>query len=185
LINKNNEHKYYLTLQKNYGDMKRVFIVVLVLISLVSCNNKNQVQKSKSPDLDSGLISTDVVKNPITLKDTALSDKELPQITFKQKNFDFGVLIEGEKVAHTFEFENTGNADLVITKVSTTCGCTVANYPKNPIPPGGKGKIEVVFNSAGKHGYQHKIVRILANTQPNLTELSIDAQVLGPDEINN
>ena len=167
--------------------MKRMIIatVVLMFTGLISCNNSKKAPENKTNDLDSGLISTDVVENPITLKDTSLDGKELPRITFKQKNFDFGVLIEGEKVAHTFKFENTGNADLVITKVSTTCGCTVADYPKDPIPPGGKGKIEVVFNSAGKHGYQHKIIRILANTQPNLTELSIDAQVLGPDEINN
>ena len=167
--------------------MKKLIIaaVVLFFAGFVSCSNQKESSGGKTTDLDSGLISTDVVENPITMDDTTLNGKELPRITFKQKNFDFGVLIEGEKVEHTFKFENTGNADLIITKVSTTCGCTVADYPKNPIHSGGKGKIEVVFNSEGKHGYQHKLIRILANTQPNLTELSIDAQVLGPDEINN
>ncbi len=168
--------------------MKRVLILWGVVISgifMSSCSNSNTsgtAEGTNNPD--SGLISTDVVENPITLEDTTLKGKKLPVIKFKYKNYDFGVLIEGEKVSHVFKFKNIGNADLVITKVSTTCGCTVADYPEDPIPPGDEGKIEVVFNSMGKRGYQHKTIRVLANTQPNLTELSIDAQVLGPEEIN-
>jgi len=164
--------------------LKNVLIVIAGIFTIVSCSNNSSKKDDNESKLDSGLISTDVVDNPITLDDTTLSDKKLPEISFEQKNFDFGVLIEGEKVEHTFKFKNTGSKDLIITKVSTTCGCTVADYPQDPIPPGGNGKIEVVFNSEGKHGYQHKMIRILANTQPNLTELSIDAQVLTPDEIN-
>jgi len=60
----------------------------------------------------------------------------------------------------------------------------VVDFSNAPVPPGGEGKIEVVFNSAGTRGYQHKKIRVLANTIPNLTELSVTAQVLGPDEIN-
>jgi len=168
--------------------MRRAVIIwglaILGIFAVSCCNNKTSTTANGTKNPDSGLISTDVVENPITLEDTTLKGKNLPEITFKYKNYDFGVLIEGEKVSHVFKFKNTGNADLVITKVSTTCGCTVADYPKDPIPPGGEGKIEVVFNSMGKRGYQHKTIRVLANTQPNLTELSIDAQVLGPEEIN-
>ncbi len=168
--------------------MKKILtVLVSVLVLFISsCNNSDTSNgKQDSTKQDTGLISTKVVENPISLKDTSLKGKALPKITFKEKNYDFGVLIDGEKVSHIFHFKNTGNTELVITKVSTTCGCTVADYPTKPIPPGGEGKIEVVFNSAGKHGMQHKMIRILANTQPNLTELSIDAQVLSPDEINH
>jgi len=47
-----------------------------------------------------------------------------PIITFEEDSFDFGDIYQGDKVAHTFKFENSGNQPLIITNVQTTCGCT-------------------------------------------------------------
>ncbi len=99
---------------------------------------------------------------------------------FKETRKDFGIIVQGEKVAHTFEFTNSGGADLVISDASSTCGCTIPSYSKKPIKPGEKGNIEVVFDSAGRTGSQSKSVRILTNAQPNTVELEVSAEIFVP-----
>ena len=84
----------------------------------------------------------------------------------------------GETVSYPFKFKNTGKSDLIIADVSTSCGCTVTSYNKEPIHPGKEGVIRVSFNSAGKHGYQNKSIVIVANTQPNTFVLRIKAEVM-------
>ncbi|HAZ26265.1 MAG TPA: hypothetical protein DCY95_18235, partial [Algoriphagus sp.] len=66
-------------------------------------------------------------------------------ITFKEKSVDFGDITQGDKVSHTFELTNTGTTPLIISNVAATCGCTVPSWPKDPIAPGAKAKIEVSF----------------------------------------
>jgi len=87
----------------------------------------------------------------------------------------FGEIIQGQKVKHTFKFKNTGVGDLIISDVQTSCGCTVPDYPKDPIPPGESGEIVVEFNSENKQGEISKTISIFANTIPNETELRIKA----------
>ncbi len=94
------------------------------------------------------------------------ADKKVdgPVITFDKKTHDFGDIIQGDKVEHTFHFTNTGNEPLIITNVQVTCGCTVPKgWPREPIPPGGKGELTVAFNSTGKLGRQNKPVTIVSN----------------------
>jgi hypothetical protein len=85
--------------------------------------------------------------------------------------------LQGETVSYPFKFKNSGKSDLIIADVSTSCGCTVPSYPKEPIHPGQDGVIKVSFNSAGKHGFQNKSIVIVANTQPNTVILRIKAEV--------
>jgi hypothetical protein len=104
----------------------------------------------------------------------------MPKMVFQETVHDFGKIIKGEKLKYRFKFKNTGNADLVITKVSTSCGCTASHYPKKPIKPGEESYIEVVFDSTHKRGKQNKTITILANTQPNRTVLHIKGNVVMP-----
>ena len=78
-------------------------------------------------------------------------------ITFKEKSIDFGDIVQGQKVSHTFELTNTGESPLVISNVAATCGCTVPSWPKEPIAPGASAEIQVSFNSAGKMGKQNSV----------------------------
>jgi len=80
--------------------------------------------------------------------------------------------------SYTFKFVNAGGADLIISSASSTCGCTVPSYSKKPLKPGEKGEIEVVFDSAGRTGSQHKSVSILTNAQPNTVRLEIEAEII-------
>jgi hypothetical protein len=85
-------------------------------------------------------------------------------ITFDKKTHDFGNIVQGDKVEHTYYFTNTGNQPLIITNVQVTCGCTTPKgWPRDPIPVGGKGEIIIAFNSAGKMGMQNKPITIVSN----------------------
>jgi hypothetical protein len=85
-------------------------------------------------------------------------------ITFEKKTHDFGEIVQGDKVEHTYKFTNTGTEPLVITNVEVSCGCTTPKgWPRDPIMPGGKGEITVAFNSAGKMGKMTKTVTIVSN----------------------
>lgn len=72
-----------------------------------------------------------------------------PKIVFKDKDntIDYGTVNkDDDNGIRTFEFTNTGDADLIITNVQSTCGCTVPSKPTEPIKPGKTGKIDVKYN---------------------------------------
>jgi hypothetical protein len=102
----------------------------------------------------------------------------MPEIQFDTTYYDFGTLVQGEQAAYTFRFENTGTADLIIYDAYSTCGCTVPEYSNEPINPGSKGKIDVVFNSEGKRGLQYKTVTLKLNTEQKEKTLTIKANVI-------
>lgn len=102
-------------------------------------------------------------------------------IAYAEEMFDFGSITEGEKVTHVFNFTNTGDADLVIVSAKGSCGCTVPEWPKEPIAPGAEGEISVVFNSEGKKGMQNKRVSIVANTEPATTAITLKGEVISPE----
>jgi len=101
-------------------------------------------------------------------------------ITFDKKTHDFGDIMQGDKVEHTFYFTNTGNEPLIITNVQVTCGCTTPKgWPREPIPPGGKGELTVSFNSAGKSGRQNKPVTVVSNaTNTDGNQITFTTNVL-------
>jgi hypothetical protein len=57
------------------------------------------------------------------------------------------------------------------------CGCTVPDWPREPIKPGEKGSIKVDFDSAGKSGTNNKIVTVYANIESKTLELKFSANV--------
>lgn len=149
--------------------MRFTILSVIVLFVTVQCSNTE----------DKNVVSTDLIMNPITAdgnSDTTI----LPQMTFKEEFFDFGVVIQGEKVSHTFTFTNTGKSALIISTVHAGCGCTVPKYSKDPIAPGGSGEIEVTFDSSGRSGVQSKSVTVSSNAQPSSIELRFVADVAVP-----
>ncbi len=100
-----------------------------------------------------------------------------PLFKFEQTEYDFGNIKEGEVVRHIFEFINVGEAPLIIQNATASCGCTVPSFSKEPIPVGGKGQIQVEFNSSGKPMQQNPIITITANTNPSISRLSIKGYV--------
>jgi hypothetical protein len=98
-------------------------------------------------------------------------------MTFEENIHNFGTLVDGEVVTYKFKFKNTGNADLIISNASASCGCTIPSYPKEPITPGTEGAIDVQFNSTGKVGTFDKNVTITSNTIPTQIYLVIRGEV--------
>ncbi|MEQ9404450.1 MAG: DUF1573 domain-containing protein [Cyclobacteriaceae bacterium] len=101
-----------------------------------------------------------------------------PKISFSENSFDFGDIVQGDKVEHIFEFENVGTESLILSDVRTTCGCTAPEWPREPIAPGETGQLKVVFNSTGKMSIQNKIVTIMSNAVNNPARVKIMANVL-------
>lgn len=156
--------------------MKKTFIVALfaAAFAATSCGGG---EHNHAP------ISTETISNPTTAENGEVqATGEAAKFEFEKDVHDFGDIMQGEKVAYSFKFKNTGNADLVITSARGSCGCTVPEYPKDPIAPGKEGKIDVIFDSTGKTGQQNKKVTIVANTLPSTTVLAINGNIIGGDK---
>ncbi|MFN8396591.1 MAG: DUF1573 domain-containing protein [Bacteroidia bacterium] len=105
----------------------------------------------------------------------------LTTISFKEVEFDFGKIKQGETVKHVFEFTNTGTNPLILENVKPSCGCTALDWPHDPIAPGKTGKIEAQFNSSGKMGPQIKQITITLNTTEHLERLTFTGEVVVPE----
>ena len=101
-------------------------------------------------------------------------------MTFDTEVFDFGTIKQGDKVQHDFKFTNSGHSDLVITDAKGSCGCTVPEYPKDPIKPGESGVIKVKFDSHGKSGQHSKSVTLFCNVEQGNKVLNIKANIEAP-----
>lgn len=86
---------------------------------------------------------------------------------FTEETHDFGVLKRGPVAMHSFEFENIGDQPLVIMNVTPSCGCTNVDWPKAPVMPGQKGKIQLGLKTEEQHGIFNKEVYIQSNAVNN------------------
>lgn len=117
--------------------------------------------------------------NKTTKDDAGQSADTLTTIEFENKNYNFGNIVKGEVVEHSYSFTNTGNIDLVIEEVDPSCGCTTPEWTKDPIKPGEKGKILVKFDTQHQNlGNKTKQVAVYSNTKPSRNLLQFTAQVV-------
>lgn len=100
-------------------------------------------------------------------------------IKFAEDFIDFGNVVAQSENRHSFEFVNNGTEPLTIENARGTCGCTVPNWPKEPIMPGATGKIDVVFTPKPTNVAKEdkKQVIVTANTNPKETTLTVKAFV--------
>ena len=154
--------------------LPNIFIATFISLSLVCCKS------NKDSGVPDNAINPDVMNNPASA--TGTKDKtKVPVLEFEEESHDFGKMTEGEKLQYAFKFKNVGTGDLVIRSANGSCGCTVPEWPKEAIPPGGKGVINITFDSAGKTGMQHKTITIISNTVPNTKVLNIHGEVASAD----
>lgn len=158
--------------------------VALMLAFAVACNkgakteggaDATKTENSTTPAVDPNAATSTNPADP----NAAAVDPNVPKTTiqFEESEHNFGKIKEGEKVVHNFKFKNTGKEPLIINSAKGSCGCTVPEWPKEPVAPGASGEIKVEFNSKGKSGQQSKSVTIMANTDPNPTHLTIKGEV--------
>jgi len=98
-------------------------------------------------------------------------------VAFENMEHDFGTIEQNTTNPYTFTFTNTGDQPLIISDAKGSCGCTVPDYPKQPVMPGETGEIKVVYSPGKQKNMQTKTVTITANTEPATTVLRIKANV--------
>jgi hypothetical protein len=103
--------------------------------------------------------------------------KDMPIMFFADTTHDFGLMGDGEKAEHEFIVENRGKSPLIIAGAASSCGCTVPEFSREPIQPGGNGKLKVTFSSAGKQGHIVKAITVSGNSYPPTRVLTITADV--------
>ena len=154
-------------------------------LSLVACKDSSTpAQDAARESLANTATTTTTPTNPMptaTPTTPPVPVGPLTSLEFEETSFDFGEIMEGEKVVHIYKFKNTGKEPLVISNAKGSCGCTVPDWPREPIPVGGSGEIKVQFDSKGKGkvggATQSKKVTLTANTDPQNAFLTIKGKV--------
>jgi hypothetical protein len=135
----------------------KIIVVFMLSLAFISCKesatskiNTSNLESAKERDAVIGLGSAIV--------------------EFDQTEYDFGELVEGEIAEGTFKITNKGKVNLIITSAKATCGCTVPEWPRDPIAPGASANLKFTFNSSGRVGKQNKSITLQTNSE-KVTEL--------------
>lgn len=107
------------------------------------------------------------------------AQEKIAKIEFKETTIDYGTIEKGANGVRTFKFTNTGNAPLIISKVSSSCGCTVPKKPEKPILPGEEGEIEVKYDTKRVMPIR-KTITVLSNAETPTVALKIKGDVYDP-----
>ena len=104
------------------------------------------------------------------------AQEKVAKIEFKTETVDYGDIDKGSDGVRVFEFTNTGSAPLIITKVSSSCGCTIPKKPEGPIQPGERGEIQVKYDTS-RPGPIRKAITVLSNADTPTKILKIKGNV--------
>ena len=101
-----------------------------------------------------------------------------PAIKFTSQVVDYGEIERGSDGIRVFEFVNSGDQPLVISKVYSSCGCTIPKRPEAPIAPGEKGEIQVKYDT-NRVGPIRKTITVNSNAESTpIVSLKIKGTVL-------
>jgi hypothetical protein len=157
---------------------KSLLMLGVVAMLSTSCGDKDKkMSEAETVISDSESKQAANPTTPSAPADEVKPEGPLPVFEFETMDHDFGTINEGDVVDFTYKFKNTGDAPLIIQEAQGSCGCTVPNWPKDPIAPGATGEITAKFNSKGKQDLQNKTVTVTANTFPKRTVLKFKAIV--------
>ncbi|MBK8406020.1 MAG: DUF1573 domain-containing protein [Saprospiraceae bacterium] len=166
---------------KNQNFLSLAFFAIL--LSVVSCKNDSANNQSATADpAAAGTVANPGdVANPAGEATPAAPTGPTTTVEYETMVYDFGEVKEGEHVKYAFKFKNTGSEPLVISDAKGSCGCTVPDWPREPIAPGASAEIKVDFDSKGKGSddgsKQTKRVTVTGNTNPAQTYLTISGVV--------
>ena len=144
--------------------MKRLFIALgLAAVLVLSSCKENASSKVNTENVE-------------VAAERDIQAKNLPVMNFEKTEHDFGTITRGTPQETIFNFTNAGNAPLIITNATSSCGCTVPNPPKDPIAPGETGELLVKFNGSGQNQVT-KTITVTTNTEKGTQVLRIKAFV--------
>lgn len=158
-----------------------ILSLVAFVLMLSSCGNSEMEKRLANLErrvnqLENGGVSRSTVTTPSTTASAQPVEGDVSSgasFQWESTMYNFGTIQQGEVVNYTFKFTNNGTDDLRIQSTSASCGCTVPNHTKEPIPPGGTGEVVVRFDSKGKSGQQSPVITVVANTNPKQVRLSL------------
>lgn len=127
--------------------MRRILFITLSFLLLSACTSKDEYQMGQKTKME---INT---------------------------NINAGEVFLGEKVKTDIKIKNVGSYPLILAEVVGSCSCTIAEYPKDPIPPGQTAVIKTSI-ATSSIGRLTKDIRISSNTEPSLTKVIITADVV-------
>ena len=146
--------------------MKRILIILVSGISIATC---------KQADKKATEVVTPVTP-PADGFQKALEDSaNFTTIHWLDSTYqDLGKVEEGQVVDVAFRFKNTGDKSLIVTNVSTSCGCTtISEKPNEPLSPGQEGVIKAKFDSKNMAGERIREVYVSANTKKSISHILI------------
>ncbi len=179
-----------------YGIMGLLAVALLVSVGYNFMNKDSSSPSGNVTKIQDGVPSSKTNTTASTTNNNAATNNNtttpaastegtsaaLPKTSLNWSNMehDFGSIQQDTENEHVFSFTNTGNEPLIIEKAKGSCGCTVPEYPKEPIPPGESSEIRVVYKPGKQKNNQTKKVTVTANTDPVQTVLTIKANVEVP-----
>ena len=120
------------------------------------------------------LMSFSPVENAVVNTSTTISNPTL--VKWKTESVNLGEITQGKPVTIEFEFTNTSDAPVIVTNAQASCGCTVTDYPKEPILPGKSAKITATYNAAAKGVFTKNVTVYIQNEDPKV--LSFNGTVI-------
>jgi hypothetical protein len=168
--------------------MKNIILASLGLFLGVSCTDSSSKITAKKGEIKSSIAATDETESELKASLAEIEKEEQARLallssTYTTMSFDkmtqnFGKIKEDSENKASFVVTNSGKNPLIIEKVDVSCGCTTAQKPEKPILPGKSDRIEVIFHpKIGQLNEQKKTVTVVANTEPKITVLNIEAYV--------
>ncbi len=145
-----------------------VFGMLLLAASPAFAQGKKKMATKQTPATttvtpQAAPISMEMVPNAAMPAGTPSGTLTADNMQFETEMHDFGTVTEGPTADYTFTFVNTGKEPIIIQNVQPACGCTAADWSKEPIAPGHKGFAKAVYNTQGRPGAFNKTVTVLTN----------------------
>jgi Protein of unknown function (DUF1573) len=156
--------------------MIKRFIIPIFFIFFTFITEGVSQQISK-PKVTPKSVPSHQLKTPVRKNTVPSEVRKVASIHFDKQKVDFGTIKEDAVFETSFEFTNTGNADLIIIDAEATCGCTLPTIPKEPIKPGGKAKINVKYTALNKVGPQKPVITVITNSSPSSVKLQLEGWV--------
>jgi hypothetical protein len=138
---------------------KVFYLIAIASLSLASCQDISKGIKDKFNN-----------NNAISSIDTVLYSK-VTEIHFQDTMLDLGAVKEGKEYELVFHYENKGTAPLMLFAVSPSCGCTIAEFSRHPLPVGGRDSIIAKFDSKEKAGSYQKSIKVNCNSKEKVHTL--------------
>jgi len=103
-------------------------------------------------------------------------DAAIGEFKFVEETHDYGTIPHNKPASYDFVFSNAGDAPLIVSEVTPSCGCSVAEFTKTPVKPGESGKITVTYNAATKGPFTKRFT-VKSNTKTPVKVLTIKGTV--------